>query len=152
LLYQAFTFYQKTYGLRSHKMNGFIWFGCVALVYLASTELDHLVLLLQYAPGRNLQALLEQEHKIGFPILWGVASFGFMLLGMRYKLKTLRLVSLTLFFITLVKLFLFDIRNISAGGRIAAFISLGILLLVVSFLYQKLKNLLLDDLPPEKTD
>ncbi|MDQ4139785.1 MAG: DUF2339 domain-containing protein, partial [Bacteroidota bacterium] len=74
----------------------------------------------------------------------------FMLLGMRYKLKTLRLVSLSLFFITLLKLFLFDIQNISAGGRIAAFISLGVLLLVVSFLYQKLKVLLLDDTPPEK--
>lgn len=152
LLYHAFAYYQKTFGLRSKKMNGFIWFGCAALVYLASTELDHLVVLTQYGPGKNLAAILQQEHKIGFPILWGLASFGFMLLGMRYKLKTLRLVSLTLFFITLIKLFLFDIRNISAGGRIAAFISLGILLLVVSFLYQKLKNLLLDDVPTDKTE
>ncbi|QNF33674.1 DUF2339 domain-containing protein [Adhaeribacter swui] len=150
LLYQVFTYYHKVYGLRSKRMNGFIWFGCTALVYLASTELDHLVVITQYAPGKNVSALLQQEHKIGFPILWGLASFGFMLLGMRYRLKTLRLVSLTLFFITLVKLFLFDIRNIPAGGRIAAFISLGILLLVVSFLYQKLKNLLLDDVPTEK--
>ena len=152
LLYQVYRYYQNTYGLRSQKMNGFIWFGCAALVYLASAELDHVVLLLQFSPGQNLAALLQQEHKIGFPILWGLASFGFMLLGMRYKLKTLRLVSLSLFFITLLKLFLFDIRNISAGGRIAAFISLGILLLVVSFLYQKLKNLLLDDEPPEKAN
>ncbi|RDC64501.1 DUF2339 domain-containing protein [Adhaeribacter pallidiroseus] len=150
LLYQVYRYYQKAYGLRSKNMNAFTWFGCTALVYLASTELDHLVLLFQFSPGENLNNLLQQEHKIGFPILWGLASFGFMLLGMRYKLKTLRLVSLTLFFITLLKLFLFDIRNISAGGRIAAFISLGILLLVVSFLYQKLKNLLLDDVPPEK--
>jgi uncharacterized membrane protein len=51
---------------------------------------------------------------------------------------------LTLFFITLSKLFLFDIRGISEGGKIAAFVSLGILLLIVSFMYQKLKNLILE--------
>ncbi len=152
LLYNAYTYYLRMFGLRSKQMNVLIWFGCGALVYLASTELDHLVILWQYTPGQSLAALLQQEHKIGFPILWGLASFSFMLLGMRHKLKALRLVSLTLFFITLVKLFLFDIQNISAGGRIAAFLSLGILLLVVSFLYQKLKVLLLDDTPPEKQE
>ncbi|MDQ3291255.1 MAG: DUF2339 domain-containing protein [Bacteroidota bacterium] len=150
LLYHAFIYYQTSNGLRSKKMNQFMWFGCAALVYLASTESDHLLALGQYKPGKNLANLIQQQHKIYFPILWGLASFGFMLLGMRHKLKTLRLVSLSLFFITLVKLFLFDIQNISAGGRIAAFISLGVLLLVVSFLYQKLKVILLDDSPPEK--
>jgi hypothetical protein len=40
-----------------------------------------------------------------------------------------------------------DIRGISEGGKIAAFISLGVLLLVVSFMYQRLKKLLLVDEP-----
>ncbi|PSR53731.1 hypothetical protein AHMF7605_09435 [Adhaeribacter arboris] len=150
LLYYGFIYYRDTFGLHSKKMNGLLWVGCAAFVYLASTESDHLLALWQYRPGQNLATLLQQQHKIYFPILWGLASFGFMLLGMRYKLKTLRLASLSLFFITLLKLFLFDIQKISAGGRIAAFISLGVLLLVVSFLYQKLKVLLLDDTPPEK--
>ncbi|QMU28004.1 DUF2339 domain-containing protein [Adhaeribacter radiodurans] len=150
LLYYAFTYYRQAIGLRTKRMNNFLWFGCSALVYLVSIEADHVLALIQYKSGQNLKNLLQQQHKIYFPILWGLASFGFMLLGMRYKLKTLRLVSLSLFFITLLKLFLFDIQNISAGGRIAAFISLGVLLLIVSFLYQKLKILLLDDTPPEK--
>lgn len=52
---------------------------------------------------------------------------------------------ITLFGVTLVKLFLFDIQGASEGARVAAFISLGVLLLVMSFLYQKLKVLLKDD-------
>ena len=56
-----------------------------------------------------------------------------------------RIIALTLFGITLAKLFLFDIRGASEGARVAAFISLGVLLLVISFLYQKLKVLLKDD-------
>jgi uncharacterized membrane protein len=47
--------------------------------------------------------------------------------------------------ITLLKLFLLDIRGISEGGKIAAFISLGVLLLIVSFMYQRLKKILLVD-------
>jgi hypothetical protein len=42
-------------------------------------------------------------------------------------------------------LFLVDIRGISEGGKIAAFISLGIMLLIVSFMYQRLKKFLLAD-------
>jgi uncharacterized membrane protein len=68
-----------------------------------------------------------------------------MWLGMRHKFKPLRIISLALFGLCLLKLFLFDIRNVSEGGKIAAFILLGILLLVVSFMYQKLKKMIIDD-------
>jgi uncharacterized membrane protein len=50
-----------------------------------------------------------------------------------------------LFTLVLIKLFVFDIRGVSEGGKIAAFISLGVLLLVVSFMYQKLKKIIIDD-------
>ena len=64
---------------------------------------------------------------------------------MRFKRKDCRIISLTLFLIILLKLFIFDIRGISEGGKIAAFISLGVILLIVSFMYQKLKKLILED-------
>jgi uncharacterized membrane protein len=49
----------------------------------------------------------------------------------------------------LVKLFLFDIKNIPITGKIAAFFCLGVLLLVVSFMYQRLKKILIDDAQKE---
>ncbi|HTL10270.1 MAG TPA: DUF2339 domain-containing protein, partial [Chitinophagaceae bacterium] len=79
------------------------------------------------------------------PIIWGVCSFVCMWLGMHYKYRTLRIISLILFSITLLKLFVFDIRNIPTGGKIAAFFCLGVLLLVVSFMYQRLKRILIED-------
>ncbi|MNY13053.1 hypothetical protein D3C86_1461680 [compost metagenome] len=62
---------------------------------------------------------------------------------MKWKSKNVRIISITILAITLLKLFIFDLRGLSEGGKIAAFISLGILLLVISFMYQRLKNLLL---------
>ncbi len=64
---------------------------------------------------------------------------------MKYSYKPLRISALVLFGITLVKLFMFDIRDIAPGGKILAFILLGALLLIISFMYQRLKKIIIDD-------
>lgn len=125
--------------------NFYSWFYVFFFVFLASAELDHTVLLIASATAETKNHILLQNSKIGYPILWGVTSFILIAVGLKMKKKHLRIISLTLFLITLVKLFLIDIRGISEGGKIAAFISLGVLLLIVSFMYQRLKKLLLAD-------
>lgn len=125
--------------------NIYLWAMCAYLVVLASQELDHVMVLVNNEPGQSMFAVLHKARRAGYPILWGIGSFLFMWYGMRNKLKTVRIIALVLFGITLVKLFLFDLRGISEGGKVAAFICLGILLLVVSFMYNKLKGLFVDD-------
>lgn len=122
--------------------NAYSWFYVAFFVFLASSELDNVVLLMG-GNADNMDHLLTQNHKIGYPILWGVTSFLLIAIGLKMKLKHLRIISLTLFLVTLLKLFTVDIQGISEGGKIAAFISLGVLLLVVSFMYQRLKKILL---------
>ncbi len=68
-----------------------------------------------------------------------------MILGMQQRIKLFRIISLSLFTLTIVKLFVFDMNQVSQGGRIAAFIILGIILLVVAFMYQKVKGLFQDE-------
>ena len=137
-------FNQKTHNLYS-------WFFVFFFVFVASAELDHLVVIAAYSPGDSMDHILTQNQKIGYPILWGLTSFTLIALGLKKKLKHLRVISLSLFLVTLLKLFLVDIKGISEGGKIAAFISLGVLLLVVSFMYQRLKKLLLADTPAVDT-
>lgn len=133
--------------LRSPQWNIYAWVLCTLLVVIASQELDHLLLASQPPTPEPYEAMraLHKARTASYPILWGIGSFLFMAYGMRARIRTVRIIALTLFGLTLVKLFLFDIRSASQGGRVAAFISLGVLLLVVSFLYQKLKALLKDD-------
>ena len=123
----------------------FTWLICAVAVTLLSAEGQLLVNALWYSRGNDLANLARIYNKTGLPILWGLCSFIFMWLGMRYKFKPLRIVSLTLFSLTLLKLFLFDIRNIPVAGKIAAFFCLGVLLLVVSFMYQRLKKIIIED-------
>jgi uncharacterized membrane protein len=123
----------------------FTWLICGIMVILLSAEGQLLVNVVFYSRSNDLEYLSRVYNKTGLPILWGLCSFGFMWLGMRKKFKPLRIISLLLFSITLVKLFLFDIRNIPIAGKIAAFFCLGVLLLVVSFMYQRLKKIIIED-------
>ncbi len=145
LIYLTISNIRSFYGFKTGIGKAFLWFICFVVLFLASAELDHLVVLNGWNEDYGSYPALVNSHKIGYPILWGISSFVLMLIGMKIKMKTLRIISLTVFFITLAKLFLFDIRGISEGGKIAAFICLSILLLVVSYMYQKLKKLIMEE-------
>lgn len=86
----------------------------------------------------------RQLIKIGYPILWGVLSFVFLIIGIKKQIKQLRIIALTLLGLTIVKLFVYDINNVSETGKIIAFILLGVLILIISFVYQKIKKLVVD--------
>jgi len=69
----------------------------------------------------------------------------YILIGFNQKIKIFRLAGIALFGIVVVKLFLFDLNNTPPLGKIIAFISLGVLLVILSFLCQKLKDKILED-------
>jgi uncharacterized membrane protein len=144
--------FRKLTAFNKDSHNVYAWFFVAFFVFIASQELDHIVTLIGYQEGSSIESILSQNHKIGWPILWGLGAFIIIFVGLKQKIRHLRIISLVLFLITLLKLFLFDIKGISEGGKIAAFISLGILLLVISFMYQRLKKILLADEPTPSTN
>lgn len=85
------------------------------------------------------------EANAGFSVSLGVAGFILMALGMRLHVKTLRMASLVTFGLVLLKLGLVDLWLLPTIGKVVAFIILGVILLVLSFLYQKLKAVLFDN-------
>lgn len=90
-------------------------------------------------------AIKLQIIKIGYPILWGVLSFVFLIIGIKKQNQQLRIIALALLGITIIKLFVYDIKNVSETGKIIAFILLGVLILIISFVYQKIKRLVVDE-------
>lgn len=89
------------------------------------------------------------DFSAGMSLGLPTAAFVQMYCGMRKRCKELRVMSIALFVFVLVKLVLNDVWDMPALGRIIVFITLGLLLLILSFLYQRLKQVLLDD--KEKT-
>lgn len=118
-------------------------------IYTISVELDFIAVLSQIDVGSTIteissitKKVLNFTQKAGYSIAWGLSSFVFMFIGMRNKVTILRILSLVLFLITLIKLLVFDMHNMSNVARYISFIGLGILLLIVSFMYQRLRKLI----------
>ncbi|AWH85255.1 DUF2339 domain-containing protein [Flavobacterium album] len=140
------------------------WVSVFLLVYLASSELmlHWLAITLDPVPlatehsGTSIHSMAAYEHiaamrsqviKTGYPILWGVIACLLLVVGIKKQLKSIRIAALILLGLTIAKLFIYDIRNVSETGKIIAFILLGILILVISFVYQKVKRLVIEDKP-----
>lgn len=118
--------------IRSSRATGFTWIIQVLAVgwWLAAT-------------ARFLEQLeLPDEQNAGISIALTLAGFAQMVVGMRLHVKTLRIISLATFGLVVVKLFVSDLWAMPTVGKILVFVLLGVILLVLSFLYQKLKDVL----------
>ena len=77
-------------------------------------------------------------------VLWTLFSVALMIKGFTANSSALRKVSLGLFFVTLLKVFLFDMSNISTPYRIISFIILGLILVITSYFYHRYKDKIMD--------
>ena len=110
----------------------------ITVLWIASSELINWLEL----------ARSNQSYKLGLSILWGVYALLLIALGIWKKKQHLRVGAIILFGVTLVKLFFYDIADLDTIAKTIVFVSLGVLLLIISFLYNKYKHLIADE--PEK--
>lgn len=107
----------------------------IAVLWILSSELIHLMDL----------AHSTQSDKLGLSILWGIYSFVLIVFGIWKKKKHLRFIAFGLFGITLIKLFIYDLANLNTISKTIVLVILGVLLLIISFLYNKYKHIISDD-------
>ncbi|MBP6680880.1 MAG: DUF2339 domain-containing protein, partial [Saprospiraceae bacterium] len=103
----------------------------VSLVIVLSNEWITWMSFLQYS----------ESTRLGLSILWGMYALLLIILGIWKNKRHLRIGAIVLFAVTLVKLALYDISHLDTIAKTIIFVSLGILLLVISFLYNKYKHL-----------
>ena len=82
----------------------------------------------------------SQSDKLGLSIFWGVYALFLIALGLWKKKQHLRIGGMVLFALTLVKLFLYDLAHLETIAKTIVLVSLGVLLLIISFLYNKYKE------------
>jgi uncharacterized membrane protein len=82
----------------------------------------------------------SNTYKLGLSILWGLYSLLLIILGIWKSKKYLRFGAICLFGVTLLKLFFYDLSHLNTISKTIVFISLGVLLLIISFLYSKYGN------------
>lgn len=107
----------------------------VLLLWILSSELIHL---LSVADQKDV-------FKLGISILWAVYALVAVVTGIVKKSKDLRVGGIALFALTLVKLFLYDLEHLSTLSKTVVLVALGLLLLIISFLYTKYRHLIFEE-------
>ena len=87
----------------------------------------------------------DQSYKLGLSILWGVYALVLISIGIWKNRRLFRIEAIILFAITLIKLFFYDISHLDTIDKTVVFVSLGILLLIISFLYNKNKAIFIEN-------
>jgi len=87
----------------------------------------------------------HQTYKLGLSILFGVYALLMIALGIWKKKLHLRIGAIVLFSFTLLKLFFYDLTSLNTISKTIVFVVLGVLLLVISFLYTKYRKVIFEE-------
>jgi len=85
------------------------------------------------------------SYKLGLSIFWGVYCLGLIAFGIWKNKKHLRIFAIAFFAIVLIKLFVYDLTHLDTLSKTVILVSLGVLLLIISFLYNKYKDSMTDE-------
>ena len=135
LLYSLRTVKNTFFNNDKDLLNAFDILLNTALLWILSSEMVHLLELSGYT----------QTYKWAISVLFGVYALGLIAYGINKNKKHLRIAAIVLFILTLIKVFLFDLMGLDTIQKTIVMISLGVLLLIVSFLYTKFKDILFTD-------
>ena len=117
--------------------------GLVLLFWLINLEIAD-----YYSTGRYVQldvllgiddvgAQLRLQRNLTRSIAWGLYALGLLCLGLWRGIRGLRLASLVFLFLTVGKVFLYDLSVLEGIYRILSFVGLGVALIIFSLLYQR---------------
>lgn len=91
------------------------------------------------AAARSRLANLQQLSLSG---VWLLYSVVLMSLGIWRRFRGMRFAAMGLFGLTILKIFVYDLSFLETLYRIFSFIALGVILLAVSYVYQKYKDII----------
>ena len=90
-------------------------------------------------------ASVGSPEMLGLSILWGLYSLLLIVLGIWKKKKHLRIAAMVVFAVTILKLLFYDLATLDTIAKTIVLVTLGLLLLISSFLYNKYKNIIAED-------
>ncbi len=101
------------------------------------------IILFQKQGLSDMVAAKQDISRLPYTLVWSLYAFGLTVYGFAARKKLFRFSGLGILAIVLLKVLLWDLQYTNTLSKVITFISFGALLLLVSFLYQKFKHLLL---------
>jgi len=94
---------------------------------------------------RHLEAAVPtagrtSAQQLSLSIFWSIYALALMSVGIWRRARPVRLLALALLFVSILKVFIFDLSALQQPYRIVSFFGLGLILLVVSLLYTRFEE------------
>ncbi len=80
---------------------------------------------------------IKNSDKLALSILWSIYALAMIVRGLMKKDGVIRIMAIILFGVTIIKLFIYDISDMSTIAKTVVMMILGALLLIASFLYNR---------------
>jgi len=117
------------------------WLLVAVIVTVVSTEAFHLYILRFSENAEEMKKLQEYFTLLYLPIIWAMMASFFIYKGLKTNAREYGKAGFALLGITIIKLYFYDVWKMDNVSRIIAFIILGVILLLSSFLFQRLKKI-----------
>lgn len=115
------------------------------LIHVLSFELDRWF----QGPGAGRFADLLHAERVGLSVLWALLALAYVVVGLTFTVRSLRLFGLVIFAVTAGKVLLHDMAQAKVVYRMLSAMGLGVLSLIGSFAYQRVRRM---GLAKETTD
>ena len=131
-------------GYLSTKYEYAVLLACGLFIIYTTVEYEHLYVLIKSDSTTTIPKLVEVARLASSTVIWTLLSLLLMYLGMHWKIKEVRKVSLVLFSITILKFFWKDFWLLGGIGKTVAFLVIGTILIVVSQMYRQQLRVLIE--------
>ena len=111
------------------------------MLFLISSEIDQFFTIRLYEPNVLIQDILSRTHRLPYTLAWSISSLLFVVVGFIFKNKSSRIIALALYVVALLKLFVFDFKHLTSQDLMIAFLTMGTVLLLASFVFQNFYKL-----------
>lgn len=117
-----------------------LWLTVLLILFILCSELDTIYITANFEIGILPSELLIKSHRLPYTLLWSGMALVLIFMGLLCCIPELRIISFVLILATLIKLFAFDLKRMNRSEQIIAYIATGAILIIVSFIYQRIKK------------
>ncbi|WP_106916309.1 DUF2339 domain-containing protein [Chryseobacterium aurantiacum] len=125
-----------------HKSKISYWIISLALITSVSCELHHTYVLTVSQDVMSSYTAKKHFNILYLPIIWTILASMFIYIGLKKDIQEYSKIGFVLVGIMVLKLYGYDVWQMDNISRISAFIALGLILLLSSFMFQRLKNII----------
>lgn len=140
LVAAAFRIWQGWPRDRESSRLSILGLASLALLYLGSIAIVDGFQPGADAFGTGLDVSVRQQGQAALSAFWTLTGLAALSVGLRRRVRDLRLAGLGLLMLATGKVFLYDLSTLSSTWRVLSFIVLGLLLLLAALTYQRARR------------